>query len=599
MRLRLVGAEEGTELAGTVRVAELAQDLNFDLADALASKAERLADFLERALLAVIEAVAQAHDFFLARGEGLEQRGGLFLEAALDDAVGGREHFLILDEIAQTGIVFADGSIERKRLTGDLEDLLHLLGLQAELAADFLGLGRAAHLLLEFARGASDLVERLDHVDGQADGAGLIGDGASNGLANPPGGVGGEFVAAAPIEFIDGAHEADVALLNQVEQVESSLGIFLGDGNHQAEVGLREFLFRLQSLSFAQFDASEGAMELGRGGTGALLELLVFLATEAEFAARFGGVLTLGLANAALDLLDFLLETGGLVAGLRDQGQQASLLGGGEIERTHEAAGLDDLTGKSRAGGAAASGVGFRDARELAGELVRGGAVLGDTIKNAQGLLRFLLELLFGDFFLIELHEIAHGTAMSAEILGGSEQFVPNKRGTRNDLEHAALATLDALGDDNFFFASEQASGTGFTQIHTYRVLGKFGPSRGGRDFQVLVVFGVFGLDETGSPVVMEFFMLVYAEQATPLFELILEFQHLRFSWHDCAVFLWLTISPRKPTCPTFGSKATFPTADERTNPEGLNRIRIFRCNGKRKRCRYRGWPYINISTYI
>ena len=48
--------------------------------------------------------------------------------------------------------------------------------------------------------------------------------------------------------------------------------------------------------------------------------------------------------------------------------------------------------------------------------------MLGDTIKNAQGLLRLLLELLFGDFFLIELHEIAHGTAMSAEILGGSDR---------------------------------------------------------------------------------------------------------------------------------------------------------------------------------
>ena len=38
---------------------------------------------------------------------------------------------------------------------------------------------------------------------GNADGAGLVGDGAGDGLANPPGGVGGEFVAALVFEFFD------------------------------------------------------------------------------------------------------------------------------------------------------------------------------------------------------------------------------------------------------------------------------------------------------------------------------------------------------------------------------------------------------------
>ena len=63
-----------------------------------------------------------------------------------------------------------------------------------------------------------DLVESLDHVHRDTDGAGLISDGASDRLANPPCGIGGEFVAAAVFEFLNRFHEAHVAFLNQVEE---------------------------------------------------------------------------------------------------------------------------------------------------------------------------------------------------------------------------------------------------------------------------------------------------------------------------------------------------------------------------------------------
>src|SRR6266850_915158 len=46
--------EEGAELARTRRVAQLAQRLGFDPANAFASDGERLADFFERMLAAVV-----------------------------------------------------------------------------------------------------------------------------------------------------------------------------------------------------------------------------------------------------------------------------------------------------------------------------------------------------------------------------------------------------------------------------------------------------------------------------------------------------------------------------------------------------------------
>ncbi len=71
-----------------------------------------------------------------------------------------------------------------------------------------------------------------------ADGARLVGDGASDGLPNPPGGVGGELVAAAVFELVHRLHQAEVAFLDQVKELKAAVGVFLGDGNHQAQVGL-------------------------------------------------------------------------------------------------------------------------------------------------------------------------------------------------------------------------------------------------------------------------------------------------------------------------------------------------------------------------
>ena len=83
------------------------------------------------------------------------------------------------------------------------------------------------------------------------DGTGLVRDGAGNGLANPPGGVGGELVATAVFELIHGLHQADVAFLNQVQELQATVGIFLGDGNHQSQVGLDHFFLGAAGLGFA------------------------------------------------------------------------------------------------------------------------------------------------------------------------------------------------------------------------------------------------------------------------------------------------------------------------------------------------------------
>ena len=75
-------------------------------------------------------------------------------------------------------------------------------------------------------------------MDRQADGAALVGDGAGNCLANPPGGVGGELISFLVVEFFGGANQAEAAFLNQVLERKTTIHVFLGNGNNQTQVGL-------------------------------------------------------------------------------------------------------------------------------------------------------------------------------------------------------------------------------------------------------------------------------------------------------------------------------------------------------------------------
>jgi len=96
----------------------------------------------------------------------------------------------------------------------------------------------------------------------EADGARLVGNGSGDCLANPPRGVGGKLVAAAVVELIHSLHQADVALLDQVEELKPAVGVLLGHRHHKAQVGFDELVFgpcnrfnlnQLQTTNFNRF----------------------------------------------------------------------------------------------------------------------------------------------------------------------------------------------------------------------------------------------------------------------------------------------------------------------------------------------------------
>ena len=82
-----------------------------------------------------------------------------------------------------------------------------------------------------------DLVDGLHHMDRNPDGPGLVGNGPADGLTNPPGGIGGEFITLGIIELLHGLNQAHIALLNQIQQLHAPAHVPLGNGHHQPQIG--------------------------------------------------------------------------------------------------------------------------------------------------------------------------------------------------------------------------------------------------------------------------------------------------------------------------------------------------------------------------
>ena len=118
--------------------------------------------------------------------------------------------------------------------------------------------------LCETARDLLVLRDSLHHVDRDADGTRLVGERASNRLADPPGCIRRELKSFLPVEFVDGAEEAEIPFLNEVEErkVRRAADILLCNRNDKAQVAPREDVAR---LCIALLDALRELALLGGG----------------------------------------------------------------------------------------------------------------------------------------------------------------------------------------------------------------------------------------------------------------------------------------------------------------------------------------------
>src|SRR5205823_2111659 len=153
---------------------------------------------------------------------------------------------VILDEVAEVAVfALADRAVEADRMPADLENAAGFFNADAGRLGGLLNRRLPAHLLKQLFGDVAELAHRLNHVHWDTDGASLVGDGPGDGLANPPGGIGAELVAAAIFIFVNRTHQPGVAFLNQVEEAQTAVAVFLGDAYHQAQIAARQIAFGL------------------------------------------------------------------------------------------------------------------------------------------------------------------------------------------------------------------------------------------------------------------------------------------------------------------------------------------------------------------
>src|SRR4051794_36492923 len=235
------------ELLGLGEALKLLEGLVLDLADALARDVERAPDLVERARVLAAEAVAELEDAALAVGEVLQRLAQRLLGEDLGGALVGRLGALVGDELAELRLLLvAHRLLEADRGLRGALDRVDLLGVDPGDLGDLIRGGLAAELGDQLALGAADLVELLDDVDGDADRPRLVGQRASDGLADPPRRVGGELEALAVVELLRRAHEAERPLLDEVEEGQALVAVVLGDRDDQAQVGLDHLLLGVE-----------------------------------------------------------------------------------------------------------------------------------------------------------------------------------------------------------------------------------------------------------------------------------------------------------------------------------------------------------------
>ena len=91
-------------------------------------------------------------------------------------------------------------------------------------------------------------------------------------------GVCRELEAQTVIEPVDRLHQADIPLLNQIQESQPAAPVFLGHGHDQPQVRLHQFLLGINGLALRVADAAEGSARLLPGHAPGLLPLLQFVA---------------------------------------------------------------------------------------------------------------------------------------------------------------------------------------------------------------------------------------------------------------------------------------------------------------------------------
>src|SRR5262245_6501584 len=112
------------------------------------------------------------------------------------------------------------------RFFSNFQNLPDLVDWHFHFYCDLFGSWFTTNFLNKISRSTNQLIDGLDHMDRNTNSSCLVCNRASNCLTNPPCCVSRKFVTAAVFEFVDRLHEADISLLNEIQELKAPVGVF-------------------------------------------------------------------------------------------------------------------------------------------------------------------------------------------------------------------------------------------------------------------------------------------------------------------------------------------------------------------------------------
>src|SRR5579872_2702959 len=250
--------DETAQVVAAGVVLQLAQSFRFDLADALARDLEDSPRLFERITIAVSQAVTQLDDLALAIREALENVVDLVFEQLVHRRFRRRVLGAVFEEVAERAVfALSHGRVEADGVLPGLHDALRFFEREPDGAGQLFHCRLAPLFLPQLFAFGFERRNALEHMHRNANRAGMIGDGARDGLANPPRGIRRKLVAAPIFVLFDPAHEPGVPFLDQVEKAEAPVAVLLGDRDDQPQVAPRELLLGLGPDSEPRLDRAD------------------------------------------------------------------------------------------------------------------------------------------------------------------------------------------------------------------------------------------------------------------------------------------------------------------------------------------------------
>jgi hypothetical protein len=151
----------------------------------------------------------------------------------------------VLDQVGVEALAVADGRLEADRILDEVEQLLDALLREAALLRDLGDRRLAVQLLGQHPPRPRHAPHLVGDVDGEPDRPPLVGERARDRLPDPPGRVRRQLVAHLVVELLHRADQAQVALLDQIEQRDARLRVVARDRHDEPEVRLDQLALRV------------------------------------------------------------------------------------------------------------------------------------------------------------------------------------------------------------------------------------------------------------------------------------------------------------------------------------------------------------------